>query len=345
MRLRLAHPSRGGFTLIELLVVIAIIGVLVGLLLPAVQKVREAANRMSCTNNLKQLGLAMHNYEITYTFFPGMDAALGGWSALARSLSYIEQDTLGKQIDFTQLLFLGNAPFFTLNPAYVQVAGTRVKTFLCPSDPNGTNVLYTDNVITPTAPMAGTNYVANMGSGMGTNYDHRAATDGLFWLGSRLSIRDITDGTSNTMLISETLLGPGTDLTGPYSSLSAATVQRVYASVSGSHTPLSAGNGVTPALNSNEYQTATSWKGNRGGSWAWTSLQGAMYDAFLPPNAATPDVSAHGQGFFSARSLHAGGVNVCFADGSVRFITNSIATNTWQWMSTRAGGEIITFPN
>ncbi len=196
---------RSAFTLVELLVVIAIIGILVGLLLPAVQAAREAARRMQCSNNLKQIALATHNYESAFKRFPGLTGS-SSFSPQARVLPFIEQANLQRLIDFSQPLFVGPAWAAQLNPLFNQATGTVVPVFLCPSE-----------AAAPTRPttvagggagvFAGTNYMFSLGSGTGTNYDDRYRTDGIVWENSWMRIAEVTDGTSNTVMLCETLLG------------------------------------------------------------------------------------------------------------------------------------------
>lgn len=271
-----ARPHRTAFTLIELLVVIAIIAVLIGLLLPAVQKVRSAAARMSSQNNLKQLGLALHSYESANSKLPGMmpagtsNATSFGFSVHAQLLPYIEQEPLGKQIDMNQPLFVGvfPTPSFQLNPAMAPAAATVVKTFLCPGD--GQQPLFTVNSGGGTH--AGTNYVVNLGSGQAgpgassaNGYDTRFPSDGMFFYGPGLKFGDITDGTSNTMFMSQCLLGMNQNLTKPFADLSMEEKRRQTASISGRglYTGPSGANpgyGASPPLGPTDYQSATSWR-------------------------------------------------------------------------------------
>ena len=353
------HPrSRLAFTLIELLVVIAIIAILIGLLLPAVQKVREAAARMSDQNNLKQLALACHNFESANGRLPGYQPAPSGssvtsygYSVHAFILPYIEQEPLGKTFDpNTQQLFFGSAPFGTFNPALAATAVTPVKTFLNPAD--GQDPVCT--ILSGGSPHAGTNYAANIGSRLDANdtannpsrsngTDIRFPSDGLFWSGSKIRLTDITDGTSNTLMFADILRGPNVSLTGtPLSSLSSDQRRRMYAGVSGGRSPVAtAPGGLNPPIAASEANTATSWAGNRGGSWIWGQPYTNGFTAAMTPNSTTPDLAGHGQGWFTSRSPFSGGVNASLADGSVRFFRDSISIATWRALATRAGGEVI----
>ena len=356
MTIRPPVRFRPAFTLIELLVVIAIIAVLIGLLLPAVQKVRGAAARASCQNNLKQLGLALHAYENANSRLPGMRAAGSthttsfGYSVHAQLLPYIEQEPLGRQFDMTQPLFVGvfPTPSFQLNMP--DAAKVVVKTFLCPAD--GQQPLFTINSGGGTH--AGTNYVVNLGSGLGgagataaNGYDTRFPSDGLFFYGPGVRFADVTDGTSNTMFMSQCLLGLNQNLTKNYADLTPEERLRQTGSLAGRSlysgpAGVNPGFGASPAIGATEYLAVTSWRGNRGGSWIWANATANGFCAALPPNAPESDVTAHGLGFLSARSNFPGGVNVGFGDGSVRFVANSVGIDNWRAMATRAGGEVIT---
>src|SRR5436190_13800279 len=195
---------RPGFTLIELLVVVAIIAVLIGLLLPAVQKVREAANRMSCSNNLKQIGLALHNYHDTHRCFPPARNPFSPppplvHSSLARLLPFVEQENLGRLIDFTTspLTFSGTTPPSAGN---YTASITVVRTWLCPSDSvagqvpgDGSRAVKPDGTLSATDHYAGTNYVSCVGSGSpAVNWGKYANSDGMF--GQKpYKISDVTD--------------------------------------------------------------------------------------------------------------------------------------------------------
>jgi prepilin-type N-terminal cleavage/methylation domain-containing protein len=348
--------GRYGFTLIELLVVIAIIAILIGLLLPAVQKVREAAARAKSQNNLKQLGLALHNYESAHGRLPGLlpagpsNATSFGFSVHAQLLPYVEQENLGRLIDFSQPLFVGvfPTPSFQINPL-MSAAATRVGLFLCPAD--GREPFFTINSGGGTH--AGTNYVVNLGSGLGgpggaaTNgYDTRFPTDGMFYYGPGIRFADATDGTSNTLFMSQCLLGLNQNLTKSFAELTDDERKRQTASLAGKGlftgpSGANPGYGANPPIGPTEYQTATSWRGNRGGSWIWGNASVNGFTAALTPNSREPDSSAHGLGFLTARSNFAGGVNVCLGDGGVRFVRDSISLATWRALATRSGGEVV----
>jgi prepilin-type N-terminal cleavage/methylation domain-containing protein/prepilin-type processing-associated H-X9-DG protein len=298
---------RSAFTLIELLVVIAIIAILIGLLVPAVQKVREAAARTQCENNLKQIGLAMHNYHGTYKRLPpGGDAKL--FSAQAFLLPYLEQANLFNTINFSV------APVSAGNSGPdAQV----VPVFVCPSDPQ--NAL-------PDG-MAGNNYVWNYGSDL---QFFSSSTRGVFMFGNtKVTLLGITDGTSNTAAFCERRKGdfnnavvtPETDLMTPPGSPTTPDEAATICNTFDASNPL--------------YQ----WRSDFGAYWIqtyhWTlyqhvNLPNSRSCAFPPANCA-----------MSANSGHTGGVNLLLCDGSVRFVADSINTNTWRALGTRNGSEVV----
>jgi prepilin-type N-terminal cleavage/methylation domain-containing protein/prepilin-type processing-associated H-X9-DG protein len=348
------------FTLIELLVVIAIIAVLIGLLVPAVQKVREAANRMSCANNLKQVALGAINHESTKGYFPALnDGAPAGqinasyaFGVLANVLPHIEQGQLQRLIDYSQPATLSGWRG-DINPVHDAACSTVVKTFLCPSDsqsPLFPNQTRTANPATFTT--AGANYVFNMGSGTATasqvNYDAQFPTDGMFWYGARLSYRDILDGSSNTLMASECLLGPG--LPAPANSAAAPDPSgRLYVSLNtgtfASNSAMPGGwlrGGSVVTSRPSECDTGSrAWGVMRGSTWFWGGRDwNSVFSTRLVPNDPSPDCGAHGRGWFAARSRHSGGVNAAMCDGSTRFYSNSVTGASWLGAATRAGGEV-----
>jgi prepilin-type N-terminal cleavage/methylation domain-containing protein/prepilin-type processing-associated H-X9-DG protein len=304
-------PQRIAFTLIELLVVIAIIAILIGLLVPAVQKVREAAARIQCTNSLKQIGLALHNHHDSLKSFPPARSAFPlVHSPQARLLPYVEQDNLQKLVDFTK------SPSHADNLAASQ---TLVPLFLCPSDANYGRV--TGSV------HAGTNYVANVGSG-NIGYGLIAAGDGLFTQ-SRLGFRDLLDGSSNTVAFSETLLGNGAGSPGPLPTDAVRDVLEVPAGADPTPDACAAGAGV--------------YSGMRSAKWIDGHYGNSLYNHYFPPNARQWDCGNghHNKALSTARSGHPGGVNAVWGDGSVRFIANGISLPQWHAIATRGGGEVV----
>ena len=190
-----AHRARG-FTLIELLVVIAIIAILIALLLPAVQQAREAARRTQCRNNLKQLALAMHNYESTFSVFPMGGTRDSDFSVQARLLPYVDQVNLQNLLDFTQPAFSGSWSGKSPNPLFVDAFETPVAVFLCPSDPAPSQTAV--SVSGTTYVYGGLNYMVSFGSAKRTNNDFRWPSDGVVYEHSGVGFRNFTDGTSNT---------------------------------------------------------------------------------------------------------------------------------------------------
>jgi prepilin-type N-terminal cleavage/methylation domain-containing protein/prepilin-type processing-associated H-X9-DG protein len=319
------RTKKSGFTLIELLVVIAIIAILIGLLLPAVQKVREAAARMKCSNNLKQLGLAAHNYEGALGVLPaGATQNLSQWafSFQAQLLPYVEQDNLRRLVDFLQPLTLGSGGAQTLNPVHQAAARSPVPLFLCPSDPAPER--YQNN----SAEWTPNNYMVNIGTGLVTQ-SLTVPNEGMVWYTARLRITDVTDGTSNTLLMAESLRGNNAETlaaqpTDPW---------RQYASFGGP------GN---PALMTDPFCAgATRWAGTRGSSWLWGREFNVCFTTTHLPNQRTTDCGNNGAGIYKASSFHSGGTNVLLGDGSVRFVRDSVNLATWRAASTRAGGEVL----
>jgi len=330
--------NRDGFTLVELLVVIAIIGILIGMLLPAVQQVREAARRTNCLNNLRQIALALHSFENAHREFPGLpETSQIGFSAHAQILPFIEQANLQNLIDFDEPLMLGSGGGQSLNPVHSVAAGKALPLFLCPSD--GANPIF-ENPNTGDATFAGTNYVVCTGDGTDTNYDTRARTNGAFWQGSETGFGEMRDGSSNTLLVSESLLGDQSEGSGLVTN-----PERQMARYRGGGLGPD-GEGFTGAPGNNpDIAMAAEESGNfdgRGrGSWIWGREHMNSFNTYMTPNNKEPDVHRNGLGWFAARSLHPGGVNTALGDGSARFISDSVDPETWQALGTIDGGEVI----
>jgi prepilin-type N-terminal cleavage/methylation domain-containing protein/prepilin-type processing-associated H-X9-DG protein len=309
--------KRCAFTLIELLVVIAIIAILMGLLLPAVQKVREAAARAQCQNNLKQMVLASHNYHDARGFLPpGRDAM--SLSTHYYLLPFMEQDNIFRLVDPTKKWD---------DPANAAACAAEVKSFKCPSDPNP---------ITPPG-WAGTNYRSNQGSQIlfgqpsasGAN-STMPEPDGPFPPEKTIRLVQITDGTSNTVAFSEHLIGDfsngiGTDRTdtfrpGTYPNTPDQAVQQC-ASIDPTNLAYQGVSNVgAPWLEG--YHSTT--------QYYHVGLPNTRSCMFPPGRIAT-----------TANSNHTNGVNVALCDGSVRFVTNSISLATWRAVGSRNGGEVI----
>ncbi|MHC5540498.1 DUF1559 family PulG-like putative transporter [Singulisphaera rosea] len=326
--------SRRAFTLIELLVVIAIIAVLIALLLPAVQAAREAARRLQCVNNLKQIALASHNCLGANGAFPqGITPAPAQSSTLVSLLPWMENVPIYQAFNFSSNVTT-SMDNFTARCA-------SISSILCPSDPS------TGVWPEPTPPpglagisMARSNYLANLGKS-GWIYDKLntivkpTAYCGVFAVGSATRDADIPDGTSNTALFAEIKRGANPSS----NSLSVTiTTPNIWGATSAATNP----NNLTPPAACNKPVLPT---------YNFTGLQyqqgfliTTFYTHTVPPNYTGRDcigLTTLQQGHLASRSYHPGGVNVAFADGSVHFIKSTVQLDVWKALGTRSGGEIV----
>ena len=351
-----------GFTLIELLVVIAIIGVLIGLLLPAVQAAREAARRAQCTNNLKQVGLAVHNYVSSFSVLPpgkglcyGTQAGCSGsypgaaayarWSALSQLLLFIEQGNLYNSLNFNLPPetpgMAGDIPFMPEydNAGRENMTSCRfqVASFLCPSDISSS--LLADWP-------GGNNYLGNLGTWacdlsetFPSTVSPGEAVQGIFYYRSSVRMADITDGLSNTAFFSEKIRGSGvTDSDARSDSMiMSGTISLIPTGMDSARQTCKSHNPVTtPRLTKRQ-----------GMSWVMGEMCCSSYNHVSTPN----DVTCAGTGFSGnmanmpmvvpPSSRHPGGVNTLLGDGSVKFLKNGIDLQTWRALGTRSGGEIV----
>jgi prepilin-type N-terminal cleavage/methylation domain-containing protein/prepilin-type processing-associated H-X9-DG protein len=360
--------NRYAFTLVELLVVIAIIGTLVGLLLPAVQSAREAARRTSCTNNLRQFGLAMFNFESARGHFPPTDARTSntaGWSLHARLLPYAEESAISNQLDFKATPFTGS--FGNQAPAaqFATLFATPIPMFLCPSDPAPT--VNTCNGAT----YGGNNYMVSFGSATvsgGNNYwEFSKPTDGIVYENSKVKIAKITDGTSKTVIASEAVRSVASDAStdsGGAITLSATPSFPYQYTLNGStgwannngsggspNTITRGGIATTADIDAilASWSSVTTWRAvnspsmrGRGLAWAATTQGNSLTNGFLPPNSTIPDYVVHWSGFFGPKSRHAAGANVLFGDGRVVLLSDKTDKDLHRALHSINGGEQVT---
>ena len=360
------RSSRRAFTLIELLVVIAIIGVLIALLLPAGQSAREAARRAECTNNLKQFGLALHNYHSTHDTFPmgGTEAysnfpnevyPWSGWSAHALLLGYLEQQPLydACNFNFAPTFWGGNdlRSGTTGGAAHnATINNMVVGLFLCPSDGNAGK----QNL---------NSYYASYGTTISTCSwgSSQMVSTGLFMQWVSFGIQDCKDGTSSTIAFSEALTGDGRG-NGYGGSPDNPNPSRYRGNFIMSPPGGGVATGLVDAFHDvpgvlSDLQacaagfqtTQTGIADHRGYRWADDATGWTMFNTVQQPNdtyngcrfGCDPFCDPSCGSFYGASSAHPGGVNVLFADGSVRFIKDTIARNVWWSLGTKANGEII----
>src|SRR3954453_16747872 len=327
--------ARAGFSLVELLVVIRIIGTLVALLIPAIQASRGAASRSSCANNLRQVGLAAQNYLSAKGHFPAGSVAkefvaqpfvawtLYRWSALAQLLPYMENGAAYGALDLSVPLYGAN---FKVRPENVEAVKFVVVKFLCPAVINRPGF----------SEFGPTNYAMNAGSGAGGGWPRNS--DGVFYMNSQVAPAKIPDGMSKTALASESRLGQPQD--GSFHD-----PQTEYKFAFGS--PIS----DTICNAANQWNMSDP----RGFAWANGEFRCRLYNHYYLPNSSTPDcmgvqlgggvqVQFTPYGWRTARSAHASGVNLIYADSSLQFIAHAVDMEVGKSMSTIAGNEVVGSP-
>jgi prepilin-type processing-associated H-X9-DG protein len=328
---------RGGFTVVELLVVIGIVCLLIAILLPAVQAARAAARKASCTNNLRQIGIALAGYHLDNEAFPPSlsSSLLGGnyqglFSPHARLLNYLEQQTIFNSINFLVgavppetyrgWSYLNKAEAYTGSANYTSI-NMSLGVFLCPSD--------SSKFIA-----SGTNYRANAGVGpfWRTSAEYYDSGNGLFPEIGNVTMSHVPDGLSHTAAFSERVMGSG-------ESASPKPGRDMY----GWSSFVRTGDQLLQQCRISARPNASAFVSS-GKHWYFTGREHTLYNHAQSPNGDVPDCIGTGYrpaiGMSTARSFHPGGINVLMADGSTHFIKETIAQQTWRALGTRNGQEI-----
>jgi len=339
-----------GFTLIELLVVIAIIAILIALLLPAVQQAREAARRTQCKNNLKQIGLGVHNYVSSFDKFPPSMAIIptstsnASWSVHGRIMPYLDQANAYNQLDLQKT--------WSVAPNAAVVNGWRVPVYVCPSDAKSDQ---------PRAASGVNLYCANYGFNFGTwfvfNPTNGAGGDGMFYPNSSLRFASMTDGSSNTLIASEVkswqaytrnAAPPSTDTPLDIDDVVAAVGVGVRDRV---QVPTQDGTGHTEWANGHSHHSGftTTLTPNQKVLWPCSgsagtpavSCDGVVFDADFASRQEGSNLTLASYSAITSRSYHVGLVHSLLADGAVRAISANIDLGIWRALGTRAGGEVV----
>ncbi|MCH9652817.1 MAG: DUF1559 domain-containing protein [Planctomycetes bacterium] len=333
------HGKRNlGFTLIELLVVIAIIAILIALLLPAVQQAREAARRSQCKNNLKQIGLALHNYQSAFTVFPpafcvGPDGAGGyteggQWSIHARILPYADGANLFNKIDFTKTYD---------NQADLSIAYTRTPFFMCPSEVNDKTRL--------TSAGAPEHYPVSYGYNGGTwrvfTNSNLSGGDGAFYPNSKTKPRDFTDGMSNTLCFAEVKAFTAYNRDGDTGTSTTPSVASGIDSLISGGGSNKGNSGHTEWVDGRVHQTGFTTTLTPNTKISVPGASGALNAGDYTSCREAKSCTSPTYAAVTARSYHIGIVHVLLMDGSTRSISENIDLDTYRALSTRSGGEVI----